>query len=418
MTIATTVTTVDVPVTPLAIIGAGPIGAVAALALSARGVPVRMFEARAPGTGKVDQRAIAVSWGSRLALEPLGIWSRLARVDPIERVSVSERGAFGSIEFSASDLGVPALGYVVDYGDLARACADALADAGIAVAYGTALVALDAKRAPMRLTLAAETGATYTLDAQCVVLADGAEASGADAALRRHERVYRQVALIGEVACTRFRRAQAFERFAGSGPLALLPRRDHYACVWVLESEPARRLLDAGAPAQARALEAAAGPGFGAMQWLAAPRELPLALRWRTSDDEARVIPIGNAAQLLHPVAGQGFNLGVRDALALAAEWPAARRGSDIFDVRDDATVRDDLDRGVARTALDQALRRFRRARRVDRALTIALTDGMARITAIDNPAAAVLRGVGLCVLDVVPNVRRRVLQTLVFGAP
>jgi 2-octaprenyl-6-methoxyphenol hydroxylase len=394
------------------VIGAGPVGAIAALALAARGIGVRLLEARGRAEGKADRRAIALSWGSRLALDRVGIWPRIAQADPIERVSVSERGAFGSIEFTTADLGTPALGYVVDYGDLARACADSLDAAGVDVAYHTAVSALSLSSSQEQpggvlLDLAPHGQVAHRFGARCVVLADGAEGIEAEATLVRHERAYRQVALVGEVACDHFMRGRAFERFTGSGPLALLPRADHYACVWVVEPAYARMLLDGGASALAQGLQRAAGPGFGAMRWLTAPREVPLALRRTRAPADVRVVPIGNASQMLHPVAGQGFNLGVRDALALAAAWPVAGAGEPVGSPGADA--QGDM-------ALRTALGRFRRARRADRTLTVGITDVIARVTAVDHPVAAAVRGLGLAAIDVLPSARRRALETLVFG--
>ena len=385
---------------PVAIVGAGPVGAVAALALAARGVRAQVFDARGPAAGKPDRRAMALSWGTRLALERLGVWARIARPDPITRVSVSERGAFGSIEFTCEDLDTPALGFVVDYGDLALACSHALEAAGISIEWKTSVASVEPAADAVELVLAPEGGAGCRVGARCVVLADGAEGIDGGAAPSRIARAYRQVALVGDVGCERFTPGRAFERFAGSGPLALLPRAGYFACVWIVEPEVAQDLLEAGLVALARALEQAAGPGFGAMRWLTAPVRVPLALRRAGRAADPRVVPIGNASQMLHPVAGQGFNLGVRDAMGLASAWPFG-----------------DPSATVPGEALARALAAFARSRRVDRGLTVATTDAIARVTAIDNPVAAALRGLGLAAIDVLPAVRRRALDTLVFGA-
>ena len=388
---------------PVAIVGAGPVGAVAALALAARGVRAQLFDAREPAAGKPDRRAIALSWGSRLALERLGAWAHIAHADPITRVSVSERGAFGSIEFTTEDLGTPALGFVVDYGDLSLACSRALEAAGISTVWRTSVLAVEPSTHALELVLAPEGETGYRVAAGCVVLADGAEGLEGGTLAPPTGHAYRQVALVGEVGCGRFTPGRAFERFAGNGPLALLPRAGHYACVWVMEPDVARHLLDAGPAALAAALERAAGPGFGAIRWLAVPTQVPLVMRRAGRASDVRVVPIGNASQVLHPVAGQGFNLGVRDALGLAAAWPSSGHGNPHA--------------GAAGNALAHALAAFVRSRRVDRGLTVAATDVIARVTAIDNPFAAALRGMGLGAIDLLPGMRRRALDTLVFGA-
>jgi 2-octaprenyl-6-methoxyphenol hydroxylase len=384
---------------PVVIVGAGPVGAVAALALAARGVRAQLFDAREPAAGKPDRRAIALSWGTRLALERLDVWGRIAHADPITRVSVSERGAFGSIEFDTSDLGTPALGFVVDYGDLARACAGALESAGIPTGWRTTVAGIEPGSESLSIALSPEGGIDGLIRTRCVVLADGAEGIDGGTAPARSARGYRQVALVGDVASERFTPGRAYERFAGSGPLALLPRAGHHACVWVVEPEVARRLLDSGPGPLARALEAAAGPAFGAMRWLTSPVQVPLSLRRAGRPPDPRIVPIGNAAQMLHPVAGQGFNLGVRDALGLASAWPPGADGR------------------MQEESLLKALAGFTRARSADRAFTVAATDVIARVTAIDNPLMAGLRGLGLSAIDIVPGLRRRALEAMVFGA-
>jgi 2-octaprenyl-6-methoxyphenol hydroxylase len=390
---------VTADVLPVAIVGAGPVGAVAALALAARGVQARLFDAREAAGGKPDRRSIALSWGTRLALERLGVWTRIARPDPITRVSVSERGAFGSIEFTCADLGTPALGFVVDYGDLAQACSRALDEAGIATAWNTPVVAVEPGNDSLSLVLARGDGAPRVA-ARCVVMADGAEGIEGGPLPAKAGQAYRQVALVGDVGCERFTPGRAFERFAGSGPLALLPRAGHHACVWVLEPDRAQALLDAGPAALSQALERAAGPGLGSMRWLTSPALVPLVLRRAGPSADPRVVAIGNASQVLHPVAGQGFNLGVRDALGLAAAWPLRLPASAASDA-----------------ALPRALAAFTKARRVDRGFTVATTDAIARMTAIDDPLAAAVRGIGLAAIDLLPALRRRALETLVFGA-
>jgi 2-octaprenyl-6-methoxyphenol hydroxylase len=400
------------------IVGAGPVGALAALALTARGVAVSVCDAREPGAGKADRRALALSWGTHLALSELGVWPLIAQRDPIRQVSVSQRGAFGGIEFTCADLGSDALGYVVDYGDLAQACVRALQAQAIDVQYQTLVQRIDAGAGgalEVAMAHASRPQLSHLVRRNSVVLADGAEGIAAEASLRRHEREYRQVALVGEVVCERFQPGRAFERFIERGPLALLPRADHYACVWVLDAAVARAMLAGSAELRAQALAQAAGPAFGAIDWRTLPREVPLVLRSTQDDANARVVTIGNAAQTLHPVAGQGFNLGVRDALALAAAWPAPAcrvTGAD----RDPGSDTDS-DTEAAHLRLTAALARFRRERRADRSRTIATTDLLARVGAIDLPGAAAVRGLGMAMIDLLPGVRRLALERLVFGA-
>jgi len=374
----------------VAVVGAGPAGAVAGLALAAAGIPARLLDARARGAWRHDRRALALSWASRLTLDRCGVWSRIARVDPIERVSVSERGMFGALELHADELGLPALGYVVDYADLADACAAALEAAGVEVVYERPVRALT----PARSGVLVE-DATCAWHAGWVLLADGAESVEAGRTLRRSERAYRQVALVRQVDCPGLAEGLACERFPGRGALALLPRAGMHACVWAMPEADAGPLLEASVERQSQALSAVVEAVAGRCRWQAPPRGLALSLaRTRVSSD-SRVIPIGNASQALHPVAGQGLNLALRDAWSIARDWPLA--GGEAAERRHLA----------ARIA----------GRGLDRTVTVSATDALARLTMIDWLPLRMARGLGIAALDAVPAVRRRLLSTLVFGA-
>jgi 2-octaprenyl-6-methoxyphenol hydroxylase len=372
------------------VVGAGPVGAVAGLALAAAGVPVRLLDARARGAWRHDRRALALSWGSRLVLERCGVWTRIAQAAPIRRVSVSERGMFGTLELSAGELGLPALGYVVEYGVLADACAIALETAAVDVAHEMPVQAL----APLESGVCVRTEGGE-VRAAWALLADGAEGVDSGQTLARREQPYRQVALVGDVRCARLDASTACERFTGRGPLALLPRADHHACVWVMPEEDAQALLEASPERQSTALTQAAGAVAGECVWREPPRPVRLALTRTRAAADSRIVPIGNASQALHPVAGQGLNLGLRDAWAIARDWPASGEESDER-------------RHLARRVAD---------RRRDRAVTVRATAALARLTAIDWLPVRAARGLGIAALDALPALRRRVLATLVFGA-
>jgi 2-octaprenyl-6-methoxyphenol hydroxylase len=372
------------------VVGAGPVGAVAGLALAAAGVPVMLLDARPRGAWRHDRRSLALSWGSRLVLERCGVWPGVARADPIDRVVVSERGMFGTMELSARELGVPALGHVVDYADLARSCAQALDAASVEVVHEARVEALAPLGDGARVS-----GPAGAWQAAWVLLADGAEGVDGGGVLQRTAHPYRQVALVGDVDCADLAPGTACERFAGRGPLALLPRAGRHACVWVMPQADASAMLLGSIDQQSRALTQAAGAVAGSCRWREPPAAVPLSLARTRTAPGSRVVPIGNASQALHPVAGQGLNLGLRDAWAIARDWPATA----------DATSEQ---RHVARR-LD--------GRRLDRSLTIGATDALARLTAVDWLPMRVARGLGIAALDAVPAVRRQVLSTLVFGA-
>ncbi len=338
--------------------GAGPVGCVAALAL--RGShEVRVLET---GTTTPAFRPIVLSYASRLILERVGAWESLAAT-AIETIHVSQAGAFGRTTLNGADAGVPALGYVVEYADLVdmlRQRADPL---------------LTSKEQPAR----------------CVVHAEGASTEGS---VKR----YAQDALVALVEVSPASGAAAYERFTREGPLALLPFAGRYALVWSLPPEKARRLAAAPEADFLRELNDAAGSRPGRAIGVEARAAQPLALRVRHARIGEREVYIGNAAQTLHPVAGQGLNLGLRDAWDLAQ---IMREGSDPAG-----------DPGAAAT-----LERFAARRRLDAGATIRATDLLAGIFLGANPIAAAARGAALTALDIFPAPRRFFARRMIFGA-
>ena len=338
--------------------GAGPVGCVAALAL--RGShEVHLLES---ATTTPAFRPIVLSYASRLILERLGAWESLAAT-AIETIHVSQAGAFGRTTLNGADAGVPALGYVVEYADLVASLRERVAD---------------------RIT-------KEELPARCVVHAEGASTQ---AAVKR----YAQDALVALVEVSPASGAAAFERFTREGPLALLPFAGRYALVWSLPPDKARRLAAAPEADFLRELNEAAGTRPGRATGVEARAVQPLALRVRHARVGDREVYIGNAAQTLHPVAGQGLNLGLRDAWDLAQIMREASNPT--------------ADPGDARM-----LERFAARRRLDAGATIRATDLLAGIFLGANPIAAAARGAALTALDIFPAPRRFFARRMIFGA-
>ncbi len=333
--------------------GAGPVGCVAALALKGS-QSVRILGGGSAATGF---RPIALSYASRLILERIGVWKALDAT-PIATILVSQRGGFGRMRMDAADAGVPALGYVLEYRTLLHALQSA--------ARGL-MTDADA-------------------DARCVVHAEG---KAEDAAETR----YAQDALVGLVEFAPPARGTAFERFTEEGPLALLPLGARHALIWSMRPERARELAAAPAAEFLRSLAAAAGTRPGQPLSVQSLSVQPLALRVRATRVAPRAVYIGNAAQTLHPVAGQGLNLGLRDAWDLAQELSAAS------------------DPGAA-----AALERFAARRRFDAGAAVRVTDLLARIFLHSNPLLGAARGAALTALDIFPAPRRFFARRMIFG--
>jgi len=371
------------------IVGAGPVGAVCALALQQQGIAAQVLEAQ-PADARVDTRTLALSYGSRLILDRLGVWERLADVTPITRIHISQRGALGVARLAAEDVDVPALGYVLPYAVLTAALKQTLADAGIAVDYGVAVERIESGGASAALHT--EDGCTLT--APLVVVADGGR--GEDAPEPKFERDYDQMAVVCEVQTELPHANQAYERFTPEGPAALLPKGDRYALVWTASNADARRIA---AMTEAEFL-VALYRHFGGRQGRflqASPRKtFPLKLAYTGSEAADRVVRIGNAAQTLHPVAGQGFNIGLRDAWELA-----------------------NLCGETAPTEIGSAamLAAYARGRRLDVLGGVGFTDFLVRVFSNDIAPLRHARGLGLMALEVFPTLKTFVARRMIFGA-
>jgi 2-octaprenyl-6-methoxyphenol hydroxylase len=370
---------VELPEVDVAVVGGGPVGCAFALALAENSVSVVRV---ASGVGAAD-RPIAVSHGSRLILERLGVWKKIVNT-PIETIHVSQQG-FGRTIIRSTEHGLPALGYVTAYSDVVGGLAEQ-ADRPIA---GT-LRDWEASEDSVVLRLSCGTE-ELGLRARLLVLADG----GTNRAAQRVKE-YPQQAIVADVTVERSRRGVAWERFTPEGPLALLPHGDHYALVWSVCPATGAALLRLSDPDFLARLRKAFGGRLGDFRTVGPRSAFPLSLRRGSCDPAPRVIAVGNAAQTLHPVAGQGFNLGLRDAWELAQML---------------------LDVGHAEIGTRRFIARYLHQRNVDRYAGIRATDFLVRIFSNSLPPLAAARGAGLALLDALPPARNFLARRMIFGA-
>lgn len=370
----------------IAICGAGPVGLALALLLIKRGAPanrIALIDAKTVEQVSGDPRSIALSYGSKQILEEIGTWPIAS--DAIKQIHVSRRGHFGRTLIDCAEYSLPALGYVVRYGSLVTAMA--------AAAKKTALVSL--RPALVNSTMERENAVELRLadgraiTAQILVQAEGGVFS--DQSAKAVRRDYDQTAIIAHVTASAPITHRAFERFTEEGPLALLPQEGGYALVWCARPATATR-LQALPDAQFLAeLEHTFGSRLGRFTGISPRTSYPLGLNAHAGMT-ARTVAIGNAAQTLHPVAGQGLNLGLRDAAVLA--------------------------RLLARDATPDMLHRFALARQSDRSVTIALTDTMARIfaSAPDGALSQTALGFSLALIDAIKPSKRAFAEQMMFG--
>jgi 2-octaprenyl-6-methoxyphenol hydroxylase len=376
----------------VAIVGGGMVGASLALALAPLGLDVVVIEAVPPGQEgqpSFDDRTIALSNGTRRIFAGLGVWDDLQRAaTPIRRIHVSDRGRFGSARLSAEEQGVPALGYVVETRAVGAALWRRLAGRpGVRLLAPARVTASEVGDEAVVLTLAGDGTTPTTLAARLVVAADGAQSIVRRAANVDAERWdYGQTAIVTNVATERFHEYTAYERFTSTGPIAFLPMADgRCVVVWTLEPAVAAETLaldDAGFLA---GLQERFGWRLGRLTRVGKRLSYPLALTRAEAVEAPRVAIIGNAAQGLHPIAGQGFNLGLRDAATLA-------------DV-----LADQVADGPADAGAPAVLARYADWRRADRGALIAFTDGLVRLFGSPFGPVRAARSLGLVLFDVAP---------------
>ena len=376
----------------IAIVGGGPVGAALATALAGSGLAVAMLEARDTLMAR-DPRAIALSHGARLILERLGVWPRLApKATAIEHIHVSQRGGLGRVELAAAEMAVPALGYVAEYGDLYAALVADIAQTGATVLTGAQVQSVRSTGAYGAVAYR-RAGAEHLLTASLVVLADGGKSlPAAQPALKD----YGQTAVICTVRTSEPHRHRAYERFTPEGPMALLPLGDRFALVWTLPTAKAEAMLSLDDAVFLAALQPHFGDRQGAFTEAGPRSAFPLRRVTAAAHSTGRLLRIGNAAQTLHPVAGQGFNLGLRDAWALA-----------------------DLAWDTPREALGDApfMARYAAARKGDVQGGLAMTDLLVETFSNDNAVLRLGRGAALTLMDMLPPLKTVFARKMMFGA-
>jgi 2-octaprenyl-6-methoxyphenol hydroxylase len=367
------------------ILGGGLVGSALACALDGLGGGVGQVEASAPQAGApgFDDRKLALARASLDALAALDVLPRLPTAPaPIRRIHVSRAGDFGSVRLDAADVGQEAFGGVVLARDLGHALESRLADCRALVRHRPARV-LEVQPDPdgPRVRIARDGGERW-LRTRLLVAADGRDslartAYGIDA--RVHD--YGQQLVVCSLETERAPDGTAYERFTDEGPVALLPMSGgHYGAVCAVASADAARVLALADAGYADYFQQRFGWRAGRVRRVGARSAHPLVGSVAERIVAPRLVVMGNAAQTLHPVGAQGFNLGLRDALTLA-ELPA---GDD--------------------PGAPARLQAYADARREDRERTIAFSDGLARATANPSPAMHVLRSLGLLALGNVPG--------------
>ncbi len=386
------------------ITGGGMVGASLARALAGSGLSVAVVEAvsrDAPGQPSYDDRVIALAWGSRLILESMGRWSAIEReAEPIRRIHISDRGHFGFARLDHRDQGVRALGYVVPARAIGRGLLQGIDDQERLDWICPARIA-DFRVGPERVLATLEVGGERRqIGARLLVAADGGDSPVRHRLdLPLQEWSYGHTAVIANLTPGVPHGGVAYERFTDSGPLAMLPMTEgRCSLVWTQRDEAVQEVLALDDAAFLQRLQGCFGFRLGRLARVGRRAAYPLRLMRVKEMVRPRLVLIGNAAHTLHPVSGQGFNLGLRDVAELAQVLVQASR--------------EHLDPGAAAVLERYAARRTGDQRRV-----ALVTDFLARVFINPLPPVRIARNLGLLAMDLMPPVKRRLTRRF-MGLP
>ena len=379
------------------IIGGGMVGASLACALGDVKLRIGVVEAVAFNHAQqpsYDERTTGLSYGSRRILEGMGLWEAVAvQAAPIKKIHISDRGHFGFTRLDSADHGAEAFGYVVENRVLGAALMQRMqSSANVELLCPATLADLSVDAAAARATIKWDDGREQTLHARLVVVADGQKSVARERlgiATTQHH--YEQSALVTTVATGRGHDHTAYERFTASGPLAVLPMSSRRcAVVWTLRDAEIESVLAQSDTDFLQALQKCFGGRLGKLSAPGARRVYPLALQCASEIVRPRAVLIGNAAHTLHPIAAQGFNLGLRDAAALASVMRE--------------TALSNGDPGDSRV-----LEEYARMRRRDHKSVTTFTDGLVRVFSNDFTPLVLARNAALIAADIVPALKRAI---------
>ena len=392
--------------TDVAIVGGGMVGASLALGLRGLGLGVLLVEGVTPGSSaqpSFDDRTTALGNASRRIFESLGVWPDIApQAAGIRTIHVSDAGRFGFARLRAQEQGIDAFGYVAANRVIGTALWQQLSvSPDIVLRVPAKAESIEITPDGARLALVADAGGREDVDARLVVAADGAHsvvrsAAEIDAAVEDYD----QVAIVANVAAERPHDGTAYERFTPSGPLAVLPLFDgSYGVIWSCTPADAATVLSFDDGSYLRELQTRFGWRAGKFVRAGRRASYPLKLTRAAATTATRTVLIGNAAQALHPVAGQGFNLGLRDAAMLAEVIANAGPGVDV--------------------GSPDLLQRFSKWREADRTGVVRFTDGLVKLFGDRRPGMGILRNLGLLMFDLAPPAKSALARVSAgFGGP
>ncbi len=380
------------------IVGGGMVGASLAHALSGHEYRIGVIEAWPLDSAvqpSYDDRVIALSWGSRLILQGLGAWSGIeADAEPIRDVHISDRGHFGFTHLNHAQEGVDALGYVVTARTLGACLLNELGGLpDVEVICPASLQSFAVSERAVEVKLLQDDN-PRKLTAKLLVAADGSDSRVRELlSINMKERGYGQTAIIANLSSDRSHEGFAYERFTDTGPLAMLPMTEQrISMVWTAQDEQVAELMGLSNEDFLGRLQDRFGYRLGRLQRLGKRVAYPLRLRQAEDPVRQRVALVGNAAHVIHPVTGQGFNLGLRDVSVIADILIDARRKG-----RDPGEL--------------ELLESYQEWRKSDQNRVAMITDSLARLFANPFGPLRMVRNLGLVGLDLIPGLKHLVAR-------
>jgi 2-polyprenyl-6-methoxyphenol 4-hydroxylase len=394
----------------IVIIGGGMVGISLSLILAAQeGWKILLVEAQpmalAPDetqlySASFDARSTALSWTSRDIYESINVWTQVEKhLSKINQIHVSDRSNAGLTRMSADETGVGALGYVVENKWLGTVLTDHLSRSAVEVISAAKVDNLRLISNGAEIELKHDELSNNTLkqkiSADLVVIADGAESNTAKKiGIYSDTTAYGQTAIIANIQLSKRHNEVAYERFTDQGPMALLPLADYAgqhraALIWVMPDEISENLLEKPDEVFLDRLQARFGYRLGSFKRAGKRLSYPLSLTLSNEQVRHNIVVMGNAAHSLHPVAGQGFNLSLRDASVLAEILNSARKSDESIGSLD-------------------VLERYFKSQSNDQRNTVLFSDGLTKFFSGSSNLAAFSRNSGLVALDLFPQVRQR----------
>ena len=341
-----------------------------------------------------DARSTALSWSSRCIFQKMGIWSKIEQhAQAISTIHVSDRGHFGLTRLEANEAGVDALGYVVENSWLGSVLIQQAIDSDISLKSDTAIKSINPKSASMALEIEND-GNKQLINSRLLVVADGANSACAKMlGIHQHKTAYKHSAIIANISLEQPHQKVAYERFTDQGPMAILPLTDYKnahrcALVWTQPTQQADTLMASDDEDFLNQLQLRFGHRLGQFTAMGERVVYPLALSTSEEQVRRRLVVVGNAAHSLHPVAGQGFNLSLRDIECLAQCLGDQPEHADIGEL--------------------EPLLSYQTKRTQDQSNTLLFTDNLTKLFGLSSSMVALGRNSGLLMMDLVPTMRNQ----------